>query len=505
MRPNDDPAGPFFYRFRLLDETIVEKTHITYALNDARIKRYNELFFGSAWDAGVAPSYDEAARANAFATFAAIPAKARYQFMLDNAEYFVRSFIRGPVCSGQIATDVIRDQFWVMFENPATERYVNDVAYRARTTPLIGVPGQNSDLIGILPEWEKYRAQRNHYFDLRQAEYARAEPKGPGLDDLWDGDGVNHDALLTIFRNHDNASVNRGLIGAVPETLWVMDYPLLERTYYQLVVNFNVFGSVSHQLKTRLYFDLIRNEGENNFLRLLPSKSRAPLREAWYADSGKIKLFATYAKPDDSVPTRLVFHTKDVKSEFATKLYAHMHRVMGPPDLINRCSKHDCTVANESSEQAQANRALRRFGDISAASLPVIKLMPELVYLRVTASNGSRLMYSMLHNRAHSNVAFLVGEDLRLEPEKDTLTITPGVLGSYPNFMFDVPLEDIDAFAGQLASAGDASQLEAVVQHWGVRRTRPDFWHVFHDLTHYVDETDPIQSGLFDLSRYENL
>ncbi|WP_346657193.1 fatty acid cis/trans isomerase [Pseudomonas sp. SWRI154] len=34
-----------------------------------------------------------------------MPAQARYQFMLDNAENFVRTFIRGPVCRGQIATD----------------------------------------------------------------------------------------------------------------------------------------------------------------------------------------------------------------------------------------------------------------------------------------------------------------------------------------------------------------------------------------------------------------
>ena len=39
-------------------------------------------------------------------------------FMLDNAEYFVRTFIRGPVCRGQIATDVIRDNFWALFQAP---------------------------------------------------------------------------------------------------------------------------------------------------------------------------------------------------------------------------------------------------------------------------------------------------------------------------------------------------------------------------------------------------
>lgn len=505
VTPNGDPGGAIFYRLRLVTETIVHKTHITYALGDKKLKRYDKLFFGDDWIAGPEPGYAEADRANAFATFAAIPARARYQFMLDDAEYFVRTFIRGPVCNGDIATAVIRDQFWVMFENPATDRYVNDAAYRQQATPLIGVPGQDSDLLGTRAEWTKYRDRRNRYIELRQAEYASAQPAGPGLDDLWDGDGWNRDALLTIFRHHDNAAVERGLIGTVPETLWLMDYPLLERSYYQLVVNFNVFGSVSHQLQTRLYFDLIRNEGENNFLRLLPRAAREPLRRAWYADAGKVKFFTTYAAPDDSVPTQIVYQTGDAKAEFATRIYARMSKVMGPPDVINRCGKDDCRGPAETAAMHRANRVLRRFAATSAAALPVIRLLPELVVLRITAPGGERLLYSLVHNRAHTNVAFLLGEEGRLEPEKDTLTIMAGAPGSYPNFIFDVPLAELDAYAEKLAAVTDAAQLEAVVQTWGVRRTRSDFWELFHDLTRYLEQTDPIEAGLFDLSRYQNL
>ncbi|MDT9121678.1 fatty acid cis/trans isomerase, partial [Escherichia coli] len=75
-------------------------------------------------------------------------------------------------------------------------------------------------------------------------------------------------------RHHDSAMVRKGLIGEIPQTLWLLDYPLFERTYYQLVVNFDVFGNVAHQAQTRLYFDLIRNGAELNFLRLLPPQSR---------------------------------------------------------------------------------------------------------------------------------------------------------------------------------------------------------------------------------------
>ncbi|WP_258286159.1 fatty acid cis/trans isomerase, partial [Escherichia coli] len=79
------------------------KTHITYALSPGKLQRVRELFFAEDWPLQAVPGYGAQHRANPFETFQAIPAQARYQFMLDDAEYFVRTFIRGPVCRGQIA------------------------------------------------------------------------------------------------------------------------------------------------------------------------------------------------------------------------------------------------------------------------------------------------------------------------------------------------------------------------------------------------------------------
>lgn len=114
-RPNDDPGTRFSYRLRPISDVIVHKTHITYPLSSTKLARVRSLFFEGNWVVESVPGYGANHRANPFKTFQAIPAEARYQFMLDNAEYFVRTFIRGPVCRGQIATDVIRDNFWVFF------------------------------------------------------------------------------------------------------------------------------------------------------------------------------------------------------------------------------------------------------------------------------------------------------------------------------------------------------------------------------------------------------
>ncbi|UJJ31316.1 fatty acid cis/trans isomerase [Halopseudomonas maritima] len=510
VRPNDAPDKAFYYRLRPLRETLVEKTHITYGLDDQRMQRWRQLFLGDDWDLAVLPGYGYSERANPFATFNAIPAKARYQFMLDTAEYFVRTFIRGPVCRGQVATDVIRDQFWTVFEDPSQEAYVNDPLYRSQATPLLGLPGQNSDLLALGSAWLEYNGKRNQYLELRGQHYAARKPAGASLDEIWDGDGYNQDALLTIFRHHDSASVRRGLWGRVPDTIWVMDYPLLERTYYELVVNFNVFGSLSHQAQTRLYFDLIRNGAEHNFLRYVPAEQRQGLYDQWYQGQAKLKDAIAYTGLDLETPTTLSYSPSDrsdnrsVMRRFAAQLAERGSAVAGTPDTLNRCPQDNCQRPDLTPAQQQIQQLLRPLAQETGASLPVIPLLPEVSFLRVT--NGEeRWVYSLVHNRAHANVAFMFGEEDRLLPQQDDLTIMEGTLGSYPNFSFDVELQALPDFVAALQAATDSESLERVADRWGVRRTHPQFWEILADFQQYVEETDPVQAGLFDINRYQNL
>jgi hypothetical protein len=100
--------------------------------------------------------------------------------------------------------------------------------------------------------------------------------------DLWNGDGRNPNAGLTVFRHFDSASVIRGLAGEQPQTVLLLGYPLLERMHYLLVAGFDVYGNTGHQLATRLYMDFLRMEGEENFLTLLPLKNRQKVLDSWY-------------------------------------------------------------------------------------------------------------------------------------------------------------------------------------------------------------------------------
>ncbi|NWA02174.1 fatty acid cis/trans isomerase [Pseudomonas gingeri] len=499
-RPNDDPGTQVYYRLWPVQGVIVHKTHITYALSAAKMARVKTLFYSGNWQVTALPGYGPQRRANPFETFEAIPAAARYQFMLDNAEYFVDTFIRGPVCRGQIATDVIRDNFWALFQAPEHDLYITDPSYRGAATPLLAMPGQNDDVGSVLSLWLAYRDKRNEYEALRKDAYARVP--APSWSSLWAG---NDNALLSIFRHFDSATVSKGLIGEVPQTMWLFDYPLLERTYYQLAVNFDVFGNVSHQAQTRLYFDLIRNGAEQNFLRLMPADSREAYLDDWYQNSGKLKMWLDYENIDDDKPSALKLDEKEPKLDFARQLMTRYGDLNAHPDPINRCEGAYCSRPNIAPALQEAEQSLSRLTSRPAAGLKVIDQLPEATMLRIETRDGKREIYSLLRNRAHSNVAFMLGEAYRYQPGLDTVTIYPGILTSYPNFMFNIPAEQVPAFVDAMEQVKDAAGFEQIVRRWGIRRSHPQFWQYFHDLTTYLQETDPVNAGVLDMNRYENL
>ena len=193
-----------------------------------------------------------------------------------------------------------------------------------------------------------------------------------------------------------------------------------------MAVNFDVFGNVSHQAQTRLYFDLIRNGAEQNFLRLMPADSRDDYLDDWYQNSGKFKMWLDYEAIDDDKPTALKLDEKDPKRDFAMQLLARYGDLNARPDPINRCDGAYCSRPNIDPALQNAEQALSRLTSRPAAGLKVIDQLPEATMLRIETASGKREVYSLLRNRAHSNVAFLLGESLRYQPGLDTLTIYPG-------------------------------------------------------------------------------
>ena len=131
--------------------------------------------------------------------------------------------------------------------------------------------------------------------------------------------------------------------------------------------------------------------------------------------------------------------------------------------------------------------------------------LPELTYvLLYDEHNGLHYTASLLRNKAHRNISFLLFEENRRVPAEDTTTYTSGTMGSYPNYFFRVPLNQVERFVIDLRSIVDAASFASVVESYGVGRTDPGFWNVLDDL-HDWREQETGRRDLLDINRYHNL
>ncbi len=508
LRPYGDSGGTVYYRIVRHQAGIVAKNHVVYEMSDRRLARYRELFIDPDYTVETLPSYDKALASNPIKTFASLPVKSRYRFLLDDARFFIEGFIKGPVCRGQIALNVIEDQFWVFFFDPEAPLVSTKPEYLNAMADYLASPAELEDTMRLLvvdTHYEKllrrYQQGKKEYLDRFEAVSLDQAMKF-----IWDGEGTNPNAALTVFRHLDSASVSYGLVGDFPETAWVLDYPVLERIHYLLVAGFNVYGNLGHQLNTRLYMDFLRMEGEDYFLALLPAAKRMAIRDSWYLG------LRTGRQQEEKIAWWI---DRDIVTGYRTdnpqrELYRHLEQrvggLAGNRDSIHRCQPDDCSKRGASAAVARADRVLRGAAEMKGE---IVGVLPDIAFLRVRLGGGSEddLAYTLISNRAYNHVrSMFANEKLgdRRDYKNDTQTVVGWLEGSYPNFFYDVDLKDIETFVTHYQAIADRDDYEKFVARYGLRRTDPKFWAVSDWFNDKYARDQPVLSGLFDLNRYEN-
>jgi hypothetical protein len=487
-RPYDDPGQAlFYYRLQPLRTAVLDKRHMPYALNAARMQRWQSLFLDANYTVTALPSYQSADATNPFIVFRELPETARYKFMLDEAQFTIMGFIKGPVCRGQVALNVIDDHFWVAFLNPDRESALDGAEFLARESKNLRLPDDKpfGALVSMI-EWRGYAREQLKFLKAKYEHIQQATgPNGTqvNLDLIWDGDGHNDNAALTVFRHEDSASVVKGFVGQQPKTAWVIDYSLLERIHYLLVAGFDVFGNVAHQLETRLYMDFLRMEGEQNFLLFLPPDERIVLRNFWYRDAqDEAKQFVMTDSVAFDRPADIQYRTAEPKQELLAMLQQRL-----PGAATHRYLTHE-----------------PRFDKLQTLQGPPFSLMPEVSFLKVLGAGQQEHVYTIVHNDGYSNNAQIFREAQRRIPQEDYLTVVKGFIGSYPNVFFQVPDQELDNFVLQMESMRSAVDYAALVSRYGVRRTDSRFWPLSDALYTRYQQDYPREAGLFDLNRYEN-
>ena len=132
-----------------------------------------------------------------------------------------------------------------------------------------------------------------------------------------------------------------------------------------------------------------------------------------------------------------------------------------------------------------------------------LQWLPESALLVVETPTGD-VTLSLLRNTAHASVSNLLGERRELRPDEDTLTVVPGVLGSYPNAFYRVRAAELPAMAAAIRQLRSQADYAVFAKRWAVRRNSPDFWAFSDALLDRYRKDQSIEAGVLDYNRFEN-
>jgi len=492
-RPFDSPnAEEFYYRLERKPVTILDKRHMPYIFDQARLDWYRALFLETEYEVADLPDYSDAMVVNPFKRFQTIPVQSRYRFLLEEAQFSIMNFIKGPVCRGQIALSVIDDHFWVMFVTPESSDPEQSADFLAMEADNMRLPTAKTGTPIDLLRWRRY-AKAEQKYAAAKAKYLDEEldrqERNLDIDDIWDGEGRNDNAALTIFRHFDTASVVKGFVGDTPKTAWVINYPLLERIHYLLVAGFDVYGGASHQLESRLYMDFLRMEGEYNFLLFLPPEVRGKLRDSWYRDarpSVTEHYFGTSAAFQRD--TDVVYETDDHKTEFLQRM---RERIYGAKAQTYNYETNASSVMIETFRKLESNMGRHN------------SFMPQVSFLNVIGGERDEA-YTIIRNSAYLNIAQPFKEQDRRLPDEDTLTVVRGFIGAYPNNFLQINEKQLPLFANEVASLDGWEAQWALLERYGVQRSDPWFWRLSDKFHKMYREEAGIAAGIFDYNRYQH-
>ena len=485
-RPYDDPGvARVYYRLQPVLSTIVAKNHLPYALNARRYQYWHDLFFSIEYEVTGLPGYEIKNSSNPFVVFSEIPIRSRYMFLLDEAKYSIENFIKGPVCRGQIALDVIDDHFWVAFVHPDIAEMEMEEEFIQENADLLRFPAY-WESNGSVMAWMDLASRQENYIRDKTAFMKKLAGDEPvGLEIIWDGYGFNDNAALTIFRHKDSASVIKGFAGGVPKTAWLIDYTLLERIHYLLVAGFDVHGNVLHQLTTRLYMDFLRMEGEANFIALLPERDRRKTWQGWYIEAEpEVADFFNAILDVVNTESRIEFQTEDTRSELML--------MMAEASGARRYPIPDHYPV-----------AMQQFDLLNRVSGRSVSFLPEVAVLEVV--DGEQSWYlTLIHHDARKNLTHLLRGELARIPDFDTLTIMPGIAAAYPNAFLRIEANRIPDFIRQVEELASEEDYFALMTQYGIRRTSKNFWSYSDRLHRYFREAADVEYGLLDYNRLEN-
>jgi hypothetical protein len=160
-----------------------------------------------------------------------------------------------------------------------------------------------------------------------------------------------------------------------------------------------------------------------------------------------------------------------------------------------RCSRNAPGIRGQASGKG--------WGELRAVQGDALQWLPEAALLVVEGSDGALSTFNLLRNTGHASVSHLI-EGKELRPDENTLTVVPGVIGSYPNAFYRARAGELPALTAAVRGLRSERDYATFTRRWAVRRNNPAFW-AFSDQVHARYARDQgLEAGVLDYSRLED-
>jgi hypothetical protein len=425
-----------------------------------------------------------------FVQFAAIPAEARYRFIIENGEMLVGGITYGPVCNGQTATYAVKDQFWVVWLDPDHDPSVRD--------PLLSLDGPAALM-------DRSVFGNGEYIEAFARTKQRLFPDGWSLDAIWDGgnaDGSqdNPNAWLTVLRHETNVSVLQGARGGMPRSLWLMSYAGFERMYYDTVAGFAYWEGDPKKLETLLFFNMVRQDFEDAFLSLLPRRYREHIRDSWTRGIGALGL-AAIPFPGADQPTRIEIEGNEPLAAIVAQLADRLGPTISKlPDPLNPSHKPKVDLADPMPDFAAFERA---FSTLTATDdQRFIRFLPSATVIRVNDGDKHRV-YSLIVNRVYASQYTLIFQNGQALPSEDTISLYPTIVNGFPNLFVDLDLESAPGFITDLTAVETADAWARFERRYVILRNSEAFWPFYDWINAWNFAERGDAAGWLDLHYYD--
>ncbi len=129
--------------------------------------------------------------------------------------------------------------------------------------------------------------------------------------------------------------------------------------------------------------------------------------------------------------------------------------------------------------------------------------MPQVAYLNIQ-SEEQDYWFTLFANHSHKNPTAVFFEHKTREPEKDYLSVVPGIFGSYPNAIYRLKSSELKRFVNAVENLADEGDYEKLADKYVVRRTHKEFWQYSDQLHKYHQKVSGVDYGILDYNRLEN-